>query len=85
MFGEGVGIVVLKRLSEAQADGDTVYAVIRGVGLSNDGSEKLSYLAPNIAGQAEAVTRAWQQAGIDPATVGFIEAARHRHADGRPD
>jgi amino acid adenylation domain-containing protein len=80
VFGEGAGIVVLKRLSEAQADGDTVYAVIRGVGLSNDGSEKLSYLAPNIAGQAEAVARAWQQAGIDTATVGFIEA----HGTGTP-
>ncbi len=80
VFGEGVGIVVLKRLSEAQADGDTVYAVIRGVGLSNDGSEKVSYLAPNIAGQAEAVTRAWRQAGFDPATVGYIEA----HGTGTP-
>src|SRR4029077_772322 len=63
-----------------QTDGDTVYAVIRGAGLSNDGSEKLSYLAPNVSGQAEAVTRAWAQAHFDPDTVGFIEA----HGTGTP-
>lgn len=80
VFGEGAGIVVLKRLSEAQADGDTIYAVIHGVGLSNDGSDKVSYLAPNIAGQAEAVSRAWAQAGFDPSTVGYIEA----HGTGTP-
>lgn len=80
VFGEGAGIVVLKRLSDAVADDDTIYAVIRGVGLSNDGADKVSYLAPNIAGQAEAVSRAWQQAGFDPATVGYIEA----HGTGTP-
>ncbi|MBX7104852.1 MAG: amino acid adenylation domain-containing protein [Gemmataceae bacterium] len=80
VFGEGAGVVVLKRLADAVADRDTVYAVIRGIGLSNDGADKLSFLAPGLAGQAEAVRAALDQAGFDPKTVGFIEA----HGTGTP-
>jgi len=80
VFGEGVGVVVLKRLADALSDRDTVYAVIRGVGLSNDGSDKLSYLAPGAEGQVEAVTRALVDADIDPSTIGYVEA----HGTGTP-
>src|SRR5206468_3873249 len=80
VFGEGVAAVVLKRLDEAITDGDAIYAVIRGIGLSNDGSDKVSYLAPSVDGQVEAIRRALNEAGFDPATVGYVEA----HGTGTP-
>jgi acyl transferase domain-containing protein/acyl carrier protein/SAM-dependent methyltransferase len=71
--GNGVGIVVLKPLAQAMADGDTVYAVIRGSALNNDGAQKSDYLAPSVQGQARVVGEALAVADIDPATVGYIE------------
>jgi polyketide synthase PksM/rhizoxin synthesis polyketide synthase/nonribosomal peptide synthetase RhiB len=71
--GNGVGIVVLKLLSQAMADGDTVYAVIRGTALNNDGAQKSDYLAPSVQGQARVIGEALAVADIDPATVGYIE------------
>jgi len=71
--GNGVGIVVLKPFAQALVDGDTVYAVIRGSALNNDGAQKSDYLAPSVQGQARVVGEALAVADIDPATVGYIE------------
>ncbi|WBC00005.1 SDR family NAD(P)-dependent oxidoreductase [Solwaraspora sp. WMMA2080] len=72
-LGEGVAAVVLKRLSDAQRDGDRVYAVIKGLGGSSDG-RALGLTAPRAAGQRRALDRAYRQAGVSPAQVGLIEA-----------
>ena len=74
IVGSGVGLVVLKRLEDALADGDGVRAVILGVGVNNDGSDKVGYTAPGIRGQAAAVAAAYESAGITPDTVGYVEA-----------
>ncbi|MBO1347299.1 MAG: hypothetical protein EBE86_007825 [Hormoscilla sp. GUM202] len=73
MLGEGIGMMVLKRLEDAQADGDRIYATIKGIGTSSDGKYKSIY-APRSSGQALALRRAYQDAGFSPATVGLIEA-----------
>jgi acyl transferase domain-containing protein/acyl carrier protein len=74
MFGDGVGIVVLKRLEEALADGDSIHAVIKGSAINNDGSLKVSYTAPSVQGQADVVTAALEQAGVSAETIQYIEA-----------
>ncbi|SEM10331.1 type I polyketide synthase [Streptacidiphilus jiangxiensis] len=74
VVGSGVGLVVLKRLDEALADGDRVHAVIRGSALNNDGSRKIGYTAPSAAGQTEVVTAALRAAGVDAAGIGYVEA-----------
>lgn len=79
-FNSGVGLVMLKREQDARRDGDTIYAVIKGIGLNNDGSEKASFTAPSIDGQAAAVQKAMQQADFDPASVSYIET----HGTGTP-
>jgi polyketide synthase PksN len=71
--GEGVGAVLLKPLRKAVADRDYIYAVIRGSALNHDG-KSYSLIAPNPAAQAEVVLKAHREAGIDPATVSYIEA-----------
>jgi acyl transferase domain-containing protein/NAD(P)-dependent dehydrogenase (short-subunit alcohol dehydrogenase family)/acyl carrier protein len=71
--GSGAGLVVLKRYTEAKVDGDHVYAVIRGFGLSNDGHDKIGYTAPSIEGQAQAIQAAILMAGIDPDSISYIE------------
>ena len=72
--GNGAGLVVLKRLDRARADGDTIHAVVRGSAIANDGARKVDYLAPGIRGQMRAVGEAWSVAGIEPASLGMIEA-----------
>lgn len=72
--GNGIGIVVLKRLSDALADGDFIHAVIKGTSINNDGSMKVGYTAPSIDGQAHVITMAQAAGGIDPRTVTYIEA-----------
>ncbi len=72
VMGEGAAIFLLKRLADAERDGDRIYAVIRGVGSSSDGKGK-GITAPNPIGQQRAIERAWQNAGIDPRTVSLIE------------
>jgi malonyl CoA-acyl carrier protein transacylase len=72
VMGEGATVFLLKRLEDAEKDGDRIYAVIRGVGGSSDGKGK-GITAPNPVGQQRAIARAWQAAGLDPATVGLIE------------
>ena len=73
ILGEGLGVLVLKRLDDARRDGDKVYAVIRGVGSSSDGKGNAVY-APSAAGQAKALRRAYALAGVSPATVELVEA-----------
>ncbi|MGW7199935.1 amino acid adenylation domain-containing protein [Streptomyces chryseus] len=80
----GVGIVVLKRLSEALADGDTVYAVIRGSAVNNDGAGKVGYTAPSIGGQAEVISKALTEADISARTIGYVEAHGTATALGDP-
>lgn len=72
-ISEGVAAVVLKRLADAERDGDTIYAVIRGIGSSSDGHNR-SLTAPHPEGQVLAIRRAYEDACIDPATVTLIEA-----------
>lgn len=72
-LGEGIAMMVLKRYEDAQRDGDTIYAVIKGVGGSSDG-KSLGLTAPRKAGQTRALERAYEQAGVSPATVGLVEA-----------
>jgi acyl transferase domain-containing protein len=74
VFGDGVGLVVLKRADEAVRDGDFIHALIRGFATNNDGSGKVSFMAPGVEGQVAAITAAQALAGVDPATVGYIEA-----------
>ena len=70
--GEGVGVVVLKRRADAERDGDRVYAVLKGVGISSDG-RGLGLAAPSARGHARAIRRAYRAADIDPASVALIE------------
>ncbi|WP_321934194.1 non-ribosomal peptide synthetase/type I polyketide synthase [Paraburkholderia sp. J8-2] len=74
VFGSGAGVVLLKRLEDAIADDDSIYAVIRGVGINNDGSDKVGFTAPSVDAQARAVAIAHAEAGIDPASIGYVEA-----------
>ncbi len=72
--GSGVGIVVLKRLEDAIADGDSIHAVIKGSAINNDGFMKVGYTAPGVDGQAEVIAEAMAVAGVDPETITYIEA-----------
>ncbi len=72
--GSGLGIVVLKRLDDALADGDAIVAVIRGSAINNDGAAKVGYTAPSVDGQAAVIAEALAVAGVDPATIGYVEA-----------
>ncbi|MGE4069930.1 MAG: SDR family NAD(P)-dependent oxidoreductase [Lysobacterales bacterium] len=73
MLGEGLGMVALKRLADAERDGDRIYAVLRGIGTASDGRSKSVY-APVSAGQAQALRRAYEQAGYGPDSVELVEA-----------
>jgi acyl transferase domain-containing protein len=84
VFGSGVGVVVLRRLADAIADGDTIRAVIRGSAINNDGASKVGYLAPSVDGQARAIAEALAVADVDPATIGYVEAHGTGTAIGDP-
>ncbi|MEH2207655.1 MAG: SDR family NAD(P)-dependent oxidoreductase [Nostoc sp.] len=71
--GNGVGIVMLKRLADAIADGDNIYAVIKGSAINNDGSQKISYTAPSVQRQAAMIAQAQAIADINPETITYIE------------
>jgi len=73
MLGEGIGMMVLKRLDDAERDHDRIYAVIKGIGTSSDGRYKSIY-APRSEGQVKALERAYKDAGVSPTSVGLIEA-----------
>ena len=72
VMGEGAAIFLLKRLADAERDGDKIYAVLRGMGGSSDGKGK-GITAPNPIGQKFAIERAWKNAGLSPATATYIE------------
>ncbi|MFF8811778.1 type I polyketide synthase [Streptomyces pactum] len=72
--GNGVGVVVLRRLADAVAAGDTVDAVVLGTAVNNDGSLKAGYTAPSVEGQAEVIAEALAVAEVDAATIGYVEA-----------
>ncbi len=72
-FSDGLGVVALKRLGEALNDGDQIYAVIKGFGLNNDGSAKVGFAAPSVTGQAEVIALALGLAGVEPASVSYVE------------
>ena len=80
IFGSGVGVVLLKRLEDAVADGDHIYAVIKGSAINNDGSLKVGYTAPSVDRQAEVIATAQAIAGVTPETISYIEA----HGTGTP-
>ncbi len=80
LFSEGCGVVVLKRLSEALADGDPIHAVIRGSATNNDGSNKVGYTAPSIDGQSEVIAMAQAAAGVGPDSISYVET----HGSGTP-
>ena len=72
--GQGVGVVVLKRLADALRDGDTVHAVVKGAAINNDGAHKVGFTAPSVDGQAEVIAMAHAMAGVDPETISLVEA-----------
>ncbi|GGV56147.1 type I polyketide synthase [Streptomyces spectabilis] len=80
VVGGGAGIVVLKRLEDAVADNDTVYAVIRGSAINNDGGRSAGFTAPSFAGQVEVLNAAYRAAGITPDTITYVQA----HGTGTP-
>lgn len=80
VFGHGCGVVLLKRLSEAIADGDPILAVIKGWAVNNDGSDKIGFAAPGVNAQAEVISLAQAAAGVHPSEISYIEA----HGTGTP-
>jgi len=74
VFSDGAAVLVLKRLRDAVADGDDILAVIRGVGLNNDGAERASFTAPSVHGQTEVITQALADARVSAAEIGLVEA-----------
>ncbi|MFI0908756.1 type I polyketide synthase [Streptomyces sioyaensis] len=74
LTGNGVGIVVLKRLEDALVDGDDIIAVLRGSAVTNDGSGKVGFTSPSVKGQSSAIRSALAVAEVDPGTIGYVEA-----------
>ncbi|GGU47401.1 hypothetical protein GCM10010211_09110 [Streptomyces albospinus] len=74
VFGSGVGVVVLKRLTDAVAEGDRVLAVLRGSAVNNDGSDKVGYTSPGVTGQEQVILQALRTGGVDARTVTAVEA-----------
>lgn len=74
VFCDGAAVILLKRLSDALADGDPVHAVIRGVGLNNDGGDKASFTAPSAAAQAAVIVQAHHDAGVPARSISYVEA-----------
>ncbi len=73
LFSNGAGMVLLKRYSEAVEDGDSIIAVIRGIAINNDGSDKVGYMAPSVSGQAEVIAMAHAMAGVEPDEFSYVE------------
>jgi acyl transferase domain-containing protein len=74
VFGSGAGVVALKRLPDAIADGDRIWAVVRGSAVNNDGGQKASYTAPGVEGQTEVILEALASAGLDADAISYVEA-----------
>jgi len=73
VFSDGAGVVLLKTLAAAEADGDVIYGLIKGTGVNNDGGGKGSFTAPNTDGQSAAIEMAIREANVDPATISYVE------------
>lgn len=73
VFGHGGGVVVLKPLAQALQDGDRIEGILRGIGLNNDGADKISFTAPSVTGQAAAIRAAHRDAGVRPEEISFVE------------
>lgn len=73
-FSDGGGVVVLRRLSDAQRDGDTIYAVVKGGAINNDGGDRPSFTAPSVSGQAAVILAAQDAAGVDARSISYVEA-----------
>ncbi len=73
VFSDGGGVVILKKFKEAVADGDTIYAVVRGIGINNDGSDKASFTAPSVEGQKQAIAMALAHANVTPDSITYVE------------
>jgi acyl transferase domain-containing protein/thioesterase domain-containing protein len=84
LFGSGTAIVVLKRLSDALRDGDTIHALIKGSAINNDGSMKVGYLAPSVEGQAKAIAEAIAVSGVEAESITYVEAHGTGTAIGDP-
>ncbi|MFJ9213860.1 amino acid adenylation domain-containing protein [Streptomyces sp. NPDC102264] len=84
VFGSGVGALVLRRLSDAEASGDRVYAVLRGSAVNNDGANKAGFTAPSVDGQAHAIAQAQTAAGLEASSIGYVEAHGTATALGDP-
>jgi acyl transferase domain-containing protein/thioesterase domain-containing protein/acyl carrier protein len=80
VFGSGLGVVILRRLSEAVAAGDTIHAVIKGTAINNDGNRKVGFFAPSVEGQVDVISEALAVANVDPASVDYVET----HGTGTP-
>jgi phthiocerol/phenolphthiocerol synthesis type-I polyketide synthase E len=74
VFGNGVAMVALKRLDDAMADGDAIRAIILGTAINNDGSVKVGFTAPSVGGQSQVIAEALSAAGVEPASINYIEA-----------
>ncbi len=74
ILGNGVGVVVLKRLADALRDGDCIDAVVKGSAINNDGALKVGFTAPSVDGQAEVIARALARARVEPESIGYVEA-----------
>lgn len=84
IFGSGAGLVVLRRLADALADGDTIHAVVKGSAINNDGSGKVGYLAPSVDGQAAAIAEALSVAGVPADSIDYVETHGTGTAMGDP-
>jgi len=80
VFGSGAGVVVMRRLADALAQGDPIHAVIKGSAVNNDGSAKAGYTAPSVNGQADVIVEALANAGVDAESISYIET----HGSGTP-
>ena len=74
LSGSGVGVVVLRRLADALADGDPIHAVIKGSAINNDGANRVAYTAPGVEGQSAVISEALAAADVHPDTIGYVEA-----------
>ncbi len=72
--GHGMAFIVIKKLEQALADGDTIHAVIKGSAIGNDGSGKVGFTAPGVEGQSQTIVQAYKNAGINPESVSYVEA-----------
>jgi len=84
VFGSGIGVVVLRRLADAIADGDHIHGLVRGSAINNDGAGKVGYLAPSVDGQAKVIAEALGIAGVEPDSISYVEAHGTGTAVGDP-